>query len=406
MARFSFQAKSLTGKKVSGYIESSDVNTAKTDLRSKQLITLHIAPAPEVEKTSLSLSSPLFQKPVKPKELQIFTKQFAVLLDAGVPVVQSLESMVSGGTNPTLNKALDQIVGNLKGGKKLSESMSQHSHIFNYLYLNLIRVGEESGNLKQVLTLLAGYIEKSTKLRKKVIGALIYPAVVSFVSILIVGLIITFVIPEFQKFFSASNKELPAITQFTIDLSHFFQSYWLLFFGGLILTPISFYILYGMDTGKKLIDRIMIGLPAFGNVILKADLARFSRNLATLLNSGVRIIKAIEISIGAITNDTVQNSFSQVTEAILRGRSLVEPLRNSKYIPNMVLQMIDIGEKTGSLDNMMSKIADFYEDEVEVAVDIMTQLLNPLLIVMLAIIIGFIVISITLPLFNIADIIA
>lgn len=403
MPRYFFEAKSLSGEKVKGKIDSANPQEAQTQLRDKNLILLNLSLD---EGTSLSFSfSFSLSKRVTPKELQIFTRQFSVLLGAGIPVVQSLEAMMGEGRSPGLNQALQAIVEDLREGKKLSEALEKQSHIFYFLYVNLIKVGEESGNLKEVLVSLSDYIEKSEKLKKKVMGAMMYPLVVGFISFLVVVGIMIFVIPRYQAIFASSKAELPQITQIVIQLSHWVKSQWYIMLLLPFVTPLLFYFVYSRPMGKSILDQFFISIPVFGGLIRKANLARFSRNFSTLIESGVQIIRSVEISVSTITNDVLMQVFHPLKEGILRGRSLVDSLKNSKQIPNMVLQMMDIGEKTGNLGQMMTKIADFYEDEVEITVDVMTQLIEPLMMLFLGLVVACIMLAINLPIFRLVDVV-
>lgn len=404
MPKYIFEAKSLSGEKVKGSIESASPQAAQSELRSKQLILSRLTVVNDNTKDLLSLSKAfLLRKKIKTKELQLFTRQFSVLLDAGIPVVQSLEAMTGAGRNPLLNEALQSIVQDLRGGKKLSEALGKQSHIFYFLYTNLVKVGEESGNLKQVLDALSYYIEKEEKIKKKVIGAMMYPAIVGIIASLVVLAIMILVVPKYQAIFQSSKVELPEITQFIVLLSEWAKGNSLILFAIPFVGPGALYFLYSFPSVKQFLDQIIVHVPVFGDLVKKANLARFARNFATLLESGVNILRSVELSVSSITNHTLHQSFIPIKEAILRGRSLIDPLKGSKYVPNMVQQMMDIGEKTGNLGSMMVKIADFYEDEVEITIDVMTQLIEPLMILSLGIIIAFIMLAINLPIFKLTE---
>lgn len=401
MPLYVFQAKASNGKFVRGEVEANSEAEARVRIRSQKLMPIKIVQkgsnfGAKVKKKSAAGGA------VKAKELQVFTRQFAVLIAAGVPVVQSLEAMVGGGRSPQLNAALEDVVAEVGKGRRLAECMSAHPKAFDHMYVSLVRAGEEGGVLETILNRLAFYIEKSVKLRGKITGAMWYPAVILVVAFLVIAGILIFVIPKFVSMFDQAGQELPGLTLFVMNLSDFFINYWYLVFGGVTGLVFSLRAYYQTEDGRKTLDHIFLETPVLGDLILKGAIARFSRTLATMLTSGVRIVDAIDISVSSVGNYVLERVLLSSKDAISKGRTLSEPLKQSKYIPDMVTQMIAVGEQTGNLDAMLEKVADFYEDEVETASEALTSLIEPLLMVFLGVIIAVLVIAMYLPVLNMA----
>lgn len=401
MGVYLFQAKTQDGKFVKGELSANSDQEARIKLRSQKLLPLKVVSKGE-KKAGASLSLSLGGDKVTPKDLQIFTRQFSVLISAGVPIVQSLEAMAQGARSVGLTNALDYVRSEVERGKRLADAMAGRPKVFDRMYVNLVKAGEEGGVLEVVLQRLAEYIEKSVKLRGKIVGALWYPAIIIAVSFLVIAGIMIFVIPSFVDMFSDMGQELPALTQMVINASDFFVAYWYAIIGVLVGVPFLVKYYYGTPDGRKTLDEIFIALPLFGSLIQKGSIARMSRTLSTLLSAGVRIIDALEIAGSVSGNWVIERSINEAKDSVSRGKNLVEPMRRQKYFPSMVLQMIAIGEATGNLDTMLSKIADFYEDEVEAAAEGLTSLIEPLLMVFLGGIIAVIVIAMYLPIFSMA----
>lgn len=401
MAKFSYVAKTVQGQEVKGAIDAANEKEAREKLRFQKLIVLKLAQGNKAAGAKAP-NNGMFGPRVSGKELQVFTRQFSVLISAGVPVVQSLEAMVGPGRSPAMTHALTKIVEDVGRGKRLGEALRVHPTIFDKMYINLVVAGEEGGVLDEVLKRLAEYIEKAGKIRRKVLGALTYPAVVMIVAMGVVAGILTFVIPKFMEMFKQGGQELPALTQFVVNLSNGFRDHWFIILLSVIAIPIGIVAFYRTPDGRKVFDKIFIDLPIFGNLIQKSAVARFSRTLSTLLGAGVRIMDALEISASTTGNWVVESALLKSKDAIARGKNLIEPLSKEKYIPTMVTQMIGVGEKTGNLDVMLGKIADFYEDEVENAAAAMMSLIEPLLMVFLGGIVAVLVIAMYLPIFNLA----
>jgi type IV pilus assembly protein PilC len=311
--------------------------------------------------------------------------------------------MARGARSPGMTNILQLVVSDVERGRRLADALSARPTVFDRLYVNLVKAGEEGGVLETVLNRLAEYIETSVKLKGKVKSALFYPVAVIIVAFVVVGFIMVFVVPKMSAMFQQSGQELPALTVMVINASNFFQHYWYIIFATLVAIPMFIKMYYDTEDGRKVLDAVIIEVPVFGDLIKKSAIARFSRTLSTLLASGVRIIDALEIASATTGNWMVEKAILETKDAVSRGKTLAEPLMKISYFPNMVTQMISIGEQTGNIDQMLSKVADFYEDEVENATEAMTSLLEPLLMVVLGAIIAVIVVAMYLPIFNMAN---
>jgi type IV pilus assembly protein PilC len=408
MAVFEFQAKSADGKVVKGDIDAKNEFDARIRLRAQHLTPLKLdakkaGGAANTGDALSMLKSLNIGGGTSQKDLQVFTRQFAVLVGAGVPIVQSLEAMARGARSVSMSTVLSDITGEVARGRRLAEALATKPRTFDRLYINLVRAGEEGGVLETVLNRLAEYIDTSVKLKGKVKSALFYPVAVVLVAILVVTFIMIFVIPKMASMFTQSGQKLPGLTLFVIACSNWVTHYWYVLFAVLTMVPMGFKMYYETDDGRKIMDAIFIQVPVFGDLIKKSAIARFSRTLATLLSSGVGIIEALEISSTTTGNWVIEKALLQARDAVSRGKTLAEPLVTIPYFPNMVTQMISIGEQTGNIDQMLSKVADFYEDEVTNATDAMTSLLEPMLMVVLGGVIAVIVVAMYLPIFNMAS---
>lgn len=402
MATFSFQARTTDGKFVKGELDSMSEQEARIKLRSQKLIPIKVLMKGGAKKKGNDLGFALFDDKVKPKDLKIFTRQFAVLVAAGVPIVQGLESLSKGTRSPALTKALILICEDVKSGKRLGEALAARPKIFDRLYVNLVKAGEEGGVLDVVLNRLAEYIEKMVKLKGKVTSALWYPAVIIVIAALVITGIMIFVIPAFAGMFAQGGKELPFLTQLVMDMSNSFATYWYLLPLVFVSVPMGFKSYYNTSEGRKVMDTLILQVPLFGTLVKKSGIARMARTLSTLLSAGVKIMDALEIAASTTGNWVIEKAVLEAREAVSKGQNLVEPLRKYPFFDNMVLQMITVGESTGNLDAMLNKIADFYEDEVEATADALTSMIEPMLMVFLGGIIAVIVIAMYLPIFDLA----
>ncbi len=401
MFKYRYEAKTLKGSSTSGVIEANDENHARVLLRAKHLIPLKIKMFSGEGKGVSKVS--FFTPKVSSKELQIFTRQFATLINSGIPILDSLKILSEGATDKLIKEALTQIKNSIETGRRLSDSMAAHPRVFDTLYCNMIRAGEEAGILDIILERLSTYSEKNEKIKNQVKGALIMPTVIIIAAIVIIIGIVLFIIPKFEEFYKSSGKGLPALTQMVINISTSIRSGW---FWYLAVIAVAVYFIYNFlssKDGKIAFDRFIINSPVFGPVIQKSSVARMTRTLSTLLTSGVNLIDAIDIASKTAGNHVIELALESCKNAVMVGKPFHFPLSKQKEIPPMVAQMVAIGEQSGSLDAMLGKVADFYEDEVENAVRAMTTLIEPLLMMCLGGIIAFILVAMYLPVFQLGD---
>lgn len=404
MAKFQYQARSNSGQLVQGEIEAASQQEAIVRLRAQQLVPVRLAPAGG-SRSSVGNSKSIFAAKVNGKDLQIFTRQFATLINAGIPVVDSLKILSQGLRPGLLKEASAQVKSSIESGRRLADSMAQVPQVFDKLYVNMIQAGEEAGILDGILQRLAMYMEKSQKLKSQVKGALVYPIVIIVVAMIVIAGILVFIIPKFMEFFSSSGKEPPALTQMVVGLSNSMIHQWYFYLTGLVVVPMLISQWLKTDGGRETFERFIMKAPVFGEVVQKSAIARLTRTLSTLLASGVGLIEAIEISAKTAGNVVIEQSLLRCKESVTQGRTFASPLGKEKVFPDMVVQMISIGEQSGTMDIMLGKIADFYEDEVETAVKAMTSLLEPLLMVFLGGIIAVLVVAMYLPIFSMADVV-
>lgn len=400
MAKYQYEARSLAGKLSHGVVEAKDENEAKIRLRAKQLIPIKIKVVQD--KTTVQSVS-FFAPKVKSKELQIFTRQFATLVNAGIPILDSLKILSDGATDKMIKEALIQIRASIETGRRLSDSMLLHPRVFDSLYCNMIRAGEEAGILDTILIRLSVYSEKNEKIKNQVKGALVMPLLILCAAIVIITGIILFIIPKFQEFYKSSNKPLPGLTQMVVDFSASFRSNWYIYFGVLMFVVYAIVTYINTPAGKKIFDRLLINSPVFGQVVQKSSVARMSRTLSTLLSSGISMIECIDIASRTAGNSVIEEALEACKNSVMVGKPFHLPLSRQKEIPPMVAQMVGIGEQSGSIDTMLAKVADFYEDEVENAVRAMTSLIEPLMMIVLGGVIAFILVAMYLPVFQMGD---
>lgn len=396
---FVFSARNSQGALVKGKVKAVSEMEVRTRLREAGYKPV------SVKKTSVKGSTGLdiFAKGVAPKEFQIFLRQLSVLLKAGVPLLESLQSLEESLLSEALSKVLRFIIEDIREGKTLSEAMLKHPKVFQLMVVNLVKAGEEGGILDEVLNRLGTYFEKRKKLKAKVVGALIYPVITIFVAVIALTAILVFVIPKFEQLFKSQGQELPGLTQAVVKLSHNFTEYWYVIVCVVFVIPAILSFLYKTGPMRRPLDALFLRIPLFGDLIKRSSVARMSRTLSTLLKSGIRINEGIDITIGTMGNVIVDDYLLQAKEEILAGKPFSDPLKKTGFFPIIVIQMVTIGEKTGNLDSMLGKIADFYEDEVEQTAEQLTSLLEPIVIVLLGGMIGTLVVSMFLPIFNMGN---
>ena len=397
MAEWVYEARTRAGEVQTGIIEADSKEAVQTRLRARQLNPVKI----RKKGREINFS---FGTGVSPKELVVFTRQFATMIDAGLPLVQCLDILSSRGENRSLNTILKDVKDYVEQGGTFSDGLARHPKLFDQLFVNLVRAGEMGGILDTILNRLAVYIEKRVKLARQVRGAMVYPIAIFFVAAIVIVVMLSWVIPSFKGMFAefGGSDSLPALTQLVIAASEGFLNnvLWILLaVAGVVFGTVW---LYRQPVGKHFFHRMLLALPVLGPVMRKISVARFTRTLGTLLAAGVPILDALDVVKKAAGNVIVENAIQQTSNKIREGRTMAEPLMETAVFPPMVVQMIGVGEQTGALDTMLNKIADFYEDEVDVAVAALTSLLEPLMMVFIGGIVGVILIAMYLPIFSIA----
>lgn len=355
-------------------------------------------------KKEINLNIPFLEKKtIKPKTLMIFTRQLATLIDSGLPLLRGLNVLGKQEPDPVLRKTIAKLGDAVQGGSTFSDALGQHPKIFNKLYVNMVRAGELGGVMELVLVRLADFQEKAQKLKNKVVSAMFYPIIVLVIAVAIMAFLLVYIVPKFEQIFAdmLGGKPLPALTEFVIGTSRFFQNQWFMIIGGVVLFIVLYSVAAKTEKGRQVIDAVKLRIPLFGDLIKKGAISRFSRTLGTLVTSGVPILQALNITRDTAGNVTVSDAIQQVHDRVKEGESIVAPLEKSGIFPPMVISMIDVGEETGQLPEMLLKIADVYDDEVDNTVAGLTSLLEPIMIVFLAVVVGTIVIALFLPLISI-----
>lgn len=397
---FKWAGKTLRGEAKSGEMTANSRDEVISNLRKQGIL-----PTVITETAPKKLFGPGKQK-ITDKDIVVFTRQFATMFSAGIPIVQGLDIMAKQAENKTLGAVIAQIKADVETGTTLADALKKHPRVFDDLYVNLVAAGEAGGVLDAVLLRLANYIEKAMKLKKKVKGAMIYPTIVISVAVLVIAIIMIWVIPIFSKIFTEMGARLPAPTRSVIWLSNFISGIG----GGIILVGIVSLIIgirkyRRTEAGKKNTDRFLLKLPVIGDLLRKVAVARFTRTLGTLISSGVPILDGLDICAKSSGNKVVEEVVFAVKKEVASGKTVAEPLSKTDVFPPMVTQMINVGESTGALDQMLIKIADFYDDEVDNAVANLTTMLEPMLMVFLGTTIGYIVVALYLPIFKMGEVI-
>ncbi|MDR0306991.1 MAG: type II secretion system F family protein [Chitinispirillales bacterium] len=394
MAKFEYIGVS-NGKQVKGELEAASKEEATLLLRKKKIRTISI------RSKSMDLALPSFLGGrIKLKDVSRFTRQFAAMVSAGLPLVQCLDILGAQTESKELAKAVKLVSADIQGGNNLADAMGKHPKAFNSLYCNMVAAGEQSGNLDGVLNRLAEYQEKAEALRRKIKGAMTYPAIVTFVAVGATVVMLTFVVPTFANMFTDMGGELPLPTQIVMNLSIFMQTWWWFMLLATIGAFVGLVRYYKTNKGQIHIDGIKLRLPVFGDLERKSAVSRFSQTLSTLLSSGVTIIDALSITAKTAGNKVLEIGIMRTLEKITGGTSIAEPLKDTKVFPPMVIHMIAVGEKTGDLAGMLKKVSDFYQEEVDAAVDALTSVIEPIMIIVIGAIVGGILISMYLPMFD------
>ena len=397
MPTFTYKSR-VRGKIKTGQVEAEDEKAAVSKLKSQNIRVTTI----KKKVGESALFGPKVHK-ITTRDVVIFTRQFSTMVDAGLPLVQCLDILGKQSDNPTFGATILKVKRNIETGSNLSESMKKFPKVWDSLYCNLVEAGEVGGILDIILRRLAAYIEKAEALKKKVKAAMVYPGAIMTVAFVVVAFLMVFVIPSFAAVFAGGGQELPGPTKIVMGVSDFFRDQWWVMIGGAVGFIFTFKKVYATERGNIEIDRIALKLPVFGVLIQKVSVAKFSRTLGTLLSSGVPLIEALDICARTSGNKIVEIAVFKTIQAIKEGETIAAPLSREAVFPPMVIQMIDVGEASGSLDKMLSKIADFYDEEVDAAVDGLTALMEPMLMVFLGCIVGFIVVAMYLPIFKMGD---
>ena len=403
MAVFRWEGISPKGEVMRGEMEATTRDAVIVRLRTQRIQPL---PAKIKEKgrgLDRQISIPGLGETVKTRDIVVFTRQFATMIDAGLPIVQCLDILQAQATVKPLRRAIQQIKDDVEAGASFNEALRKHPKLFDELYVNMVAAGEVGGILDTILNRLAAYLEKNAALRRKVKAAMTYPAAVTVIASGVVVVMLTKVIPVFEKMFKDFGGALPAPTQMVINISHFMQAWIVYILAGIVALGFGLKRMYGTERGRAILDQIFLKTPVFGSLLQKVAVARFSRTLSTMLSSGVPILDALEIVARTAGNVVVEREILMTKNSIAEGKTIAEPLQGSKVFPGMVVQMISVGEQTGAMDAMLGKIADFYDDEVDTAVDALTALLEPILMVGLGGTIGALLIAMYLPIFKIAE---
>lgn len=394
MPVYAYRGTTATGEAITGERMAESKQTLQAMLRRER-----ISPVAIKEKGK-EFSLPTFGGGVSAKELAVFTRQFSVMIDAGLPLVQCLEILAGQQDNRSFQKVLTAVRTQVESGSTLSNALHQHPKVFDDLYVNMVEAGETGGILDGILQRLSAYIEKNLKLRAAVKSAMIYPTAVVIIMVGVVTLLLWKVVPTFTELFVGLGADLPAPTRFVIFLSDLVQNYILWMAIGLVLVIMAVRYYYKTPAGRYAIDAMLLRIPLVGILLRKIAVARFTRTLGTLITSGVPILEGLYITARTSGNAVIEKALMEVRKGVEEGRTIVEPLRATDVFPSMVSQMIGVGEQTGALDAMLQKIADFYEDEVDVAVKDLLTAMEPIILVMLGVVVGGIVISMYLPLFS------
>lgn len=417
MANFQYSALDAKGEQTTGVVTANSEAEAIQQLRTQGLYPTQLVEEGKGKKGAKTVGKAKAKAGgkakarrsqiggrVKPKNLMIFTRQLATLIDSGLPLLRSLTVLAKQEPNPVLKATVETLAESVQGGSTFSESLAQHPKIFNKLYVNMVKAGELGGVLEIVLNRLAEYQEKAAKLKNKIVSAMVYPVIVMFIAVAILVFLMIFIVPKFKEMFASTDQQLPMISQIVFGTSQFFLDrpfflpnvvfvFLLIGVGGFLFT------LWGRTkNGRNTIDTMKLRLPILGDIQRKSSVSRFSRTLGTLVTSGVPILQALNITRDTAGNVVISQAIEKVHEAVKEGETIVTPLQASGVFPNMVISMVDVGEETGQLPEMLLKVADVYDDEVDNAVTALTSILEPIMIVFLALIVGSVVFALFLPL--------
>lgn len=398
MPAFVYKYQTKFGVKT-GEIDAESIEAAEAFVKKQKIIPISLKPKPKDLLEGLGGGGPT------EKDLVIFVRQFSTMIDAGLPLVQCLEILGGQAPNVIFAKSINDMRSRIEQGETFADALRRHPKIFDDLFCNMVEAGEIGGILDVILGRLAAYIEKAAALKSKVKSAMVYPIAISVIAIVVTTFLLVFIIPSMaEMFMDMGDKPLPAVTQSVITISDALIDYWYMFLGA----PVAIYFIlgkiYATRPGHLFLDKVLLRLPVMGMLIQKVSVAKFSRTMSTLISSGVPIIEGLEITAKTSGNRVIEDAILDVIDDIKQGKGLADPLRLQGVFPAMVVQMIDVGEHTGALDTMLSKIADFYDAEVDDAVDALTSLMEPIMLVVLGVIVGYIVVAMYMPIFQMGSV--
>jgi type IV pilus assembly protein PilC len=406
MATFLWEGKTAQGQVLKGEVEAPNLEAVLALLRDRRIRPI---PARIREKNtgfSKEISIPGLGEKIKPRDIAVLTRQFATMIDAGLPIVQCLGILAEQTQSKALVKALRTIKQDVEGGSTLAEALKKHPKIFDELYVSMVEAGETGGVLNAILNRIALFIEKAARLKKKVKGAMIYPCTIIGVAVVVVAILLVFVIPVFAELYGSMGKALPVPTQITINISNWFVAYYYYVAFALVAVGVAVRTYYQTPQGRMKIDGLLLRMPIVGDMLRKVAVARFSQNMSLLLSSGVPILDGLAITARTAGNKVVEHAIMESRISISQGKTVAEPLRASKIFPPMVCHMVAVGESTGGLDNMLRKVAELYEEEVDESVANLTALMEPMIMVVLGVILGALVISMYLPIFQMGSLVS
>jgi len=395
-----WKGQSPKGETIAGEYEAEDRRQVSDYLRKRRVIITSIKKKPK--EVSLGF---LQRKSIGVKDLSVFTRQFATMVNAGLPLVQCLDVLARQQEKPFFKGVIAQVMTDVEGGSTLAEGLAKHPKVFSDLFVNMIAAGEAGGILDLILTRLAVFLEKADALQRKVKGAMMYPAIVLTVAVVACVFMLMGVIPVFAKMFEDFGGELPMPTRIVMGMSNFLSAYWWALIAGIFAFVVLFKKYRDTEGGRMRIDRLSLRIPVLGSVLRKSAVSRFTRTLGTLIGSGVPILQGLDITSKTAGNKVLQEAIGKTAESISQGDTIAEPLAASGVFPPMVVQMISIGEQTGALDEMLAKIADFYDDEVDTAVEALTAAIEPLMIVLMGTMVGGMLVAMYLPMFKMGNLV-
>lgn len=398
MANFTYTAHTKMGDTKTGTITAGSEAAASELLKQKGLKPIVIKPVGG-KGFNMNIKLPGGGK-VKPKALVVFTRQFSTMINAGVPILRALNTLRDQTESPVLKEALDKVIADAQGGAQLSDSMAKHPKIFSPVYVNMVRAGETGGILDQILIRLANQVEKDAKIKSKLKGALIYPAVITLVAVGAVGFLLTGVIPKLANILTENEVELPIYTKVVLGLSTLLLKQWPFLLAGMAVAFVAFKRYVKTPKGKYNFHKLLLKIPIFGVIVMKVNIARFARTFSSLAAAGVTVIECLNVTAGSLGNEVIKKAIQDSIVQIRNGRNVSDSLADSGIMPQIIVQMAAVGEETGQLDTVLEKVAEFYEDEVDTVIDSMASIIEPILIVALGGVVGVIVLSVLGPIFS------